>query len=284
MATSRTIGRLTAQSVVVPTPRRHVLKVTATILSNIVVLVILFQVYKLVRKTFILRGESIGFVHAEQIIDLQKRLHIFVEPQLQQWVIGHEWLIKGLNWYYAGFMWSFYLCCGLAIIFAPVRFRELRRVFILSMILALPWYALYPLAPPRFMPEYGFVDTMKVFGPNFYKAGGLITANQFAAMPSMHIGWTTIGAFMIAAAFPYRRIGSAVGILHVGIMVLTVMATGNHYVLDVIGGWVIVAAAFGVSRILPDPFPRPWRSRSRITSATERTSPPGNPSKVVSVQ
>lgn len=59
--------------------------------------------------------------------------------------------------------------------FAPARFLYLRRVFFLTMILALPWYIIYPLAPPRFMQPFGwdFVDTLAVYGPNYFSGPSL---------------------------------------------------------------------------------------------------------------
>jgi hypothetical protein len=267
MATSRTIGRQTSNSPALAIRGRHIATVAATIIANISLFMVLFQLYKMVRKTFIQRGEIVGYHHAEQIISLQKRLHISMEAHLQSWIIPHEWLIRGLNWYYAGFMWTFYGCCVIAIALAPARFRFYRRVFLLSMLFALPWYAIYPLAPPRFMPQYGFIDTLKVYGPNYFSGGGLVTANQYAAMPSMHIGWTTIGVFMLAAAIPYRRIGLIIGLTHLSIMTLTVMATANHYLLDAVGGWMIVAAALATAHFLPTPIPAPWR-RWTVRSST----------------
>lgn len=240
--------------------RRSIGRVVLAIVANIGAFMVLFQLYKLVRKQFIQRAESIGYDHAVQIIDLEKRLHLFFEPDLQRWAMRHEWLIRGLNWYYAGFMWTFYASAVIAIIASSTLYPKLRRVFLLSMLLALPWYAIYPLAPPRFMPDYGLVDTLAIYGPNYFnKSGGLVTANQFAAMPSMHIGWTTIGCMMLAASIRRWRIGTLLGIFHLSMMTLTVMATGNHYVADVVGGWLIVAAAFGLARVLPDPLPLPWR-------------------------
>src|SRR5215211_4053853 len=233
---------------------RAVGRTLVMIVANIGAFMVLFQAYKMVRKQFIQRAEAVAFDNAIQIIDLEKRLHLFFEPDLQSWVLRHEWLIRTLNYYYSYFMWTFYVCCVAAIIFAPARFRRYRRVFLLSMLLALPWYAIYPLAPPRFMSNYGypFVDTLMVYGPMYFKQGGLVTANQFAAMPSMHIGWTTIGAFMLAAAFPWHRIGAIIGALHVTIMTITVMSTGHHWWLDFVGGWLVVAAAFSLARILPE--------------------------------
>jgi len=284
MATSRTNGRLTAHRDAAATTRRPVLLVIATFVANILAFMLLFQVYKLVRKTFIQRAEVVGFDHAHQIVDIQQRLHIFIEPGLQKWAMSHEWLIRSLNWYYAGFMWGFYLCCLAAMIYSPERYRELRRVFLLTMVLALPWYVIYPLAPPRFMPEYGFFDTLKLYGPNYFKEGGMVTANQFAAMPSMHIGWTTVGAFMLAAAIPYRRIGPTLAVLHVSIMTITVMATGNHYVLDAIGGWMIVGAAFLVARRLPAQFPFPWVNKREPIVPPDIAVPATSSSRAISAR
>jgi membrane-associated phospholipid phosphatase len=238
-------------------------RVAGAVFANIAVFMVLFQVYKSVRKTFIQRAESVGHGHAEQIIDLEKRLHIFVEPDIQGWLLRHEELIRPFNRYYSWFMWLFYACCVVAIALAPVRFRRLRRVFLLTMVIALPWYAIYPLAPPRFMPQYGFIDTLAVYGPQYFKDNGLVKGNHYAAMPSMHVGWTTVGAFMLAAAIPYKRIGAILGALHVAMMSMTVVVTANHFVLDIVGGWLVVFAAFGVARLLPDEIRWPWQRRAR---------------------
>ena len=228
---------------------------------NIGLFLILFQLYKMARRTFIQRGESVGFEHARDIIALQERLHLNIELGIQRWAIDHEWIIRSLNWYYASFMWVFYGCCIVAMTLAPARYRPLRRVFLASMVLALPWYALYPLAPPRFMTEYGFVDTLAIYGPNYFSEEGLVTANRFAAMPSMHIGWSTIGALMLAVSIPAWRgipFGPLLALFHTGMMTLTVMATGNHFILDAVGGWLVVAGAFLVAALIPG-WRNPWR-------------------------
>ncbi|MDQ2682365.1 MAG: phosphatase PAP2 family protein [Chloroflexota bacterium] len=228
-------------------------------LLNLGMFLVLFQLYKLVRKTYISRGETVGYEHAEQIIGWQKSLHIFFEPDLQAWILDRpEWVIRYLNHYYVGFMPLFYASCAAALLFSPVRFRFWRRVFLCSMVLALPWYLIYPLAPPRFMPQYGFIDTLMVYGPKYFSSDGLVAANQYAAMPSMHIGWTTIAALMLWTCIPKVKgipIGPILGTLHISIMTLTVMATGNHYFLDAVGGWIIIGGAILLALFLTDRFP-----------------------------
>ena len=103
-----------------------------------------------------------------------------------------------------------------------------------------------------------FIDTLKIWGPNYFSSSGLVSANQFAAMPSMHIGWSTIGALTVATCLPRIKgfpIGWVIGGFHVTMMTLTVMATGNHYFLDEVGGWLVVAVALVLAWFLTDRFP-----------------------------
>lgn len=239
---------------------------------NIGAFMVLFQAYKMVRQTFAQRSEAIGYDNAHRLISWQQHLHVFIEPNLQHWALSHEWLIRALNWNYFLFMPAFYPYCALGIAFARSRFRHLRRVFLFSMALALPWYAIFPLAPPRFMTDYGLIDTLQTFGPVADTGGGLVKANQFAAMPSMHIGWTTIGACMLAAAIPNKIIGRAGAVLVVSWMCLTVMATGNHYVLDLVGGWIVVALSFGLASLSERYGPLATKTAPKLAAAAPLTS------------
>lgn len=240
--------------------------------SQILLFLLLFQAYKLVRKTFITRAESVAFDHALQILDIQGALNTNVELDLQRWVLDRGDLILFFNYVYAYYMYGFYACAMILLILAPARYRYLRRVFILSMIIAVPWYVIYPLAPPRFMAPYGwpFVDTLAVYGPNYHSESGLVTANRFAAMPSMHSGWTLVAAIMIAGALPWKRIGQGIGVFLVILISYTVIVTGNHYWLDIIGGWAVVGAALLINRWLPYPLQLPWTASDPAPTQPDR--------------
>lgn len=227
--------------------------------ANVIVFNILFQLYKTVRRSFAVRSERIGHAHADQIIAWEKDLHLYFEADLQHWVLSlNHSVITFLSWYYAAMIWTFYACCVVAIALRPHVYPRYRRVFIYTMVIALPWYALYPLAPPRFTPGEGFIDATGIFGPADVTKSHIVQANRFAAMPSMHVGWTTIGGLMLAMALPKYKIGWFLGTLLVALMCFTVMATGNHWWLDFIGGWIVVALAFGFARILPEWVDIPW--------------------------
>ncbi len=244
---------------------RRVIGTAWWVVGQLALLFTLFQIYKMVRKTFFLRAEDIAFANALQILRWQERLGIDIELDLQRRVLEQEGLIWFFNRYYSYFTWAFYLSAACVMLANPRAYRRLRRVFFVSMLLALPWYAIYPLAPPRFMEPYGypFVDTLAVYGPKYFSETGIVQGNRFAAMPSMHIAWTVVAAAMLAAAFRRWRLGTILGTLHVVLMCVTVVVTGNHYVLDIVGGFLLDAAAFGIVALLPARLPWSW-SRSAV--------------------
>lgn len=235
-------------------------------MSQILLFLVLFQAYKLVRRTFITRAESVAFDNALAILNIQGALNTNVELDLQRWVLDRGDLILFFNNVYAYYIYGFYACAIVLLILAPARYRYLRRVFILSMVIALPWYVIYPLAPPRFMEPYGwpFVDTLAVYGPNYHSESGLVTANRLAAMPSMHCGWTLVAAIMIAGALPWKWVGRGIGAFLVILIAYTVIVTGNHYWLDIIGGWAVVGMALLINRWLPYPLRLPWSASATV--------------------
>lgn len=238
----------------------------AFILSQVAVFFLMFQIYKMARKTFIQRAEGVAYGHAVDVLHLEARLGLDFELPLQQWVLRQpEWIIHVFNNFYAYYMYVFYACMIVAMVFAVERWRYLRRWFFISMAIATPLYLIYPLAPPRFMQPYGwdFVDTLAVYGPNYFSENGLVTANRFAAMPSMHVGWTTLAAITLAVCLPWRKIGIVIAAALIVMISLTVMITGNHYWLDGVAGWVVIAVAALINRALPYPLPIrwPWQPR-----------------------
>jgi membrane-associated phospholipid phosphatase len=206
-----------------------------------------------------------------------------VELPMQQWVLERGSLIDFFNFYYQNFKPALYLCAALCLILAPVGFRRVWRYFMIATLIALPWYTLYPLAPPRFMEQFGypFVDTLAVYAGVQSSSDVVGGANQFAAMPSMHIGWTTFAALWLAAALPRWRIGALLGGLHLTLMCMTVVVTGNHYVMDIVGGFIVAGAAIAAGRFLSSERIRHWwpaRRLGRSGSRAGRTSAPaGSP-------
>jgi hypothetical protein len=232
---------------------RSVPRVVISLVIQIGAIYLILQAYSFVRRSIWQRSPEVAFDHALDVVDLQRWLGLSVdrvELPLQRFALEHGWLIDVFNAYYRNMKLAVFLAAGLAVIFAPAGYRRVRRLFLWATLVAFPWFALYPLAPPRFMEPYGydFVDTLAVIGGTVSKSGGLAGANQYAAMPSMHIGWSVVAAAWIAVALPWKRVGTVLGVVHVVIMSAAVMATGNHFWLDIAGGFVVVVAAIGLDR------------------------------------
>lgn len=243
--------------------------------SQILLFMGLFQLYKMVRKVSIPEPEY-AFRNARQILDFQGALHLNFELDLQKWVLDQDrFFILAINRYYAHYMIGFYVLTMICLLLTPERYKYLRRVFFISMVLALPWFYFYPLAPPRFLAEphvagfddlrvFAFLDTLREYGPIYFSDDGFVAANRYAAMPSMHCGWAMIGGFFIAAALPWKWLGRSLAVIVTLGMGFTVMVTGNHYWLDVIVGWGVVGASLFINRLLPYPLPIrwPWQERA----------------------
>ncbi len=129
----------------------------------------------------------------------------------------------------------------------PQLYRGARTVIVTTTLLALLGFYLYPTAPPRLLPGLGYVDTVL----KFHTWGSLADpniaehSNQFAAMPSLHIGWAIWCGLSIFAAARHLWI-RIVGLLYpVGTLVV-IVGTANHYILDAVGGAAVVALAFAV--------------------------------------
>jgi hypothetical protein len=129
-------------------------------------------------------------------------------------------------------------------------FYFIRNMFLAAMALALVGYALYPTAPPRLMPEWGFTDTIALATGTRVdneKVSALI--NLYAAVPSMHVCFSLmIGGSMFALT--RRRWARVLWLCYPLLVTWVVVATGNHYLFDAVLGAVTAGIAYGIARAL----------------------------------
>ncbi|MFK0253250.1 phosphatase PAP2 family protein [Streptomyces sp. NPDC090445] len=200
-------------------------------------------------------GRSHAEAHGRQIIGIERTLGIDIEHAVNQAVVNTPWLEKFFNFYYTSFHFVIPLTIlGVLYWRRPGDYRWARASLGLATVLALAGFWLYPLAPPRLMPGLGFIDT--VHGPQDLANPqyGAMTAisNQYAAMPSLHFGWSLWCGVVIVALAP-KAWQKLLGALHPLITVCAIVATANHWVLDAAGGAVVVAAGFGLVYVLSGP-------------------------------
>ncbi|MCQ8770084.1 phosphatase PAP2 family protein [Streptomyces sp. AA8] len=198
---------------------------------------------------------SLAEAHGRQILGIEEFLHIDVEHGFNHFVAGVGWLTDAMNYYYGTF--HFLVPVSLLVylyVRRPGTYRWARTALSLATLIALAGFWAYPLAPPRLMPGLGFVDTANgpqdLDHPDF----GALTelSNQYAAMPSLHIGWSLWCGVVIAAVAPKPWM-KCLGMLYPLLTLSVIVGTANHYVLDAVGGALVVLFGFALQYALSGP-------------------------------
>ncbi|MEU0723046.1 phosphatase PAP2 family protein [Streptomyces sp. NPDC006140] len=213
-------------------------------------------------------GRAEAEEHGMQVYGLERALHIDIEHWVNHTVVRIDWLRNFFDFYYTSFHFAVPLTV-LAILYwrRPAEYRWARSALGFATLLALVGFWLYPLAPPRLMPTLGFIDTVHGVQDFSQPDYGTLTAltNQYAAMPSLHFGWSLWCGVVIAVLAP-RWWLKALGLLHPLCTASAIVATANHWVLDAAGGAVVVGAGFALTYVLSGPRPA-------TAAATERERP-----------
>jgi membrane-associated phospholipid phosphatase len=188
-----------------------------------------------------------------RIIDIERTLHVFVEPSVQAWALNKHWLIDGADWIYLN--GHFLVTLGvLAFIYARRNrsFYFVRNTFLIAMVIAVVAYWLYPTAPPRLMPEWGFSDAIKQFtGITVEKGPSSEVLNLYAAVPSMHVCFAIMLGWPMAK-LARRRPVKVAWALYPLLITFVVIVTGNHYLMDVfLGALTAGVSALLAHRVLP---------------------------------
>jgi membrane-associated phospholipid phosphatase len=207
--------------------------------------------------------KSVAMAHGQQVIDFERTTHTFFEPSLQAFFIPANWIVDFANQIYMNSQFAVVLGFFFWIyVFRNESFYFVRNMFIVAMGLALVGYTLYPTAPPRLFPGFGFVDTINDFsGVNHDSAFVKVFINPYAAIPSMHCAF----AMMIGvsgALISRHRWTKAFWVAWPLLIAWVVIVTGNHYWVDVALGWgVALTSALVAGRLLARAGPEAWSWR-----------------------
>lgn len=233
------------------------------LLVELAVLVVGLFAYRLVR-LFVKDEIDQALLNSQRVVDWERTLGIFNEVDLQATILSNDWIIWSLNRYYffAHFLGTFIWVCWM-FVFHHEHYGRVRRVLFGTTFGALTIHIAFPLAPPRWFPDMGFVDTLQTYGPKIYDSETITnTANQIAAMPSLHVSWALIGAWGLIKAS--RSSWRWVSALHPAAMTGAVVLTGNHWWLDVFGAIALVIAVI----VLDAPIQR-WLERRKERTRSE---------------
>jgi hypothetical protein len=207
---------------------------------------VMFELYRFGR--LLTRGEqAAAYTHALQVHHLEHAMHLPSEAMVQGWVPWDSVLHAANIYYFSVHFPSMIAFLVWGYLFRPrAQYRWARNLVIALTGTALVVHIIFPLAPPRMFPQWGFVDTMTTYGPNAYAGTSGAMANQFAAMPSLHIGWAALIAYVIYRTGPRWLAWIAGG--HLALTVLVVVVTANHYWIDGMVALMLLAGAVLVIR------------------------------------
>jgi len=188
-------------------------------------------------------GPAPALRNAARIVDLERALGLFRERDLQQLLAGPAPIVDAWNFLYSHAFLAVVIGVLLWLVVAdPPRYRCYRNALGASAAIALLLIALYPVAPPRLVPGLGIDDTVVSAGnPHRF-------ANEYAAIPSLHVGWLALTGWVLAQplrgrARPLVMVGPGLG------MLLVVIVTGNHYWFDgLVGAAVSIGPAIALDR------------------------------------
>jgi PAP2 superfamily len=233
---------------VVAPPREHPESRPRTRLwVEFVVIVWLCWIYDAITNLAPLRLHE-AIAHAQGVLHLEQALGVDPELALDRWLAGHHTLGLILSDYYdnAHFVVTLGLLAWLWWRRADV-YRPLRNTLVLVNVLAFVVFWRYPVAPPRMLVHQGFSDVVAsthAFGS--WHTGSLASqANQLAAMPSLHIAWA-LWCTLVLWSITKRRWLRVLAVLYPCLTAFAVLATGNHFVLDILGGALVLALAAAI--------------------------------------
>ena len=191
-------------------------------------------------------SSSGGLAHGRAIWHAERWLHIPSETSLQHLVLGTTWLVRAADYYYA----TAHLT-GMVVFLVWLwlrhrdRYPHWRNVVVAFTAIALLIETI-PVAPPRLIGHTGLVDTAMVNGQSVYAFVGSNLADQYAALPSIHVGWAVlIGVAVYRSTTGWWR---GVGAMHALITILVVVMTANHYWLDAVAAVAVLAVAAAIAR------------------------------------
>lgn len=188
--------------------------------------------------------------NARALTDVERAMRLDWEGELQSWLLDNDVLVNLANWVYIYGHWPVVVAVMvLLFVRLPHRYYLLRNALFISGAIGLIVFALVPVAPPR-LGVLDLVDTVTQRSSSYraLQPPGLI--NRYAALPSLHFGWNLLVAVVLWRSTAQKAVRVAVLVM-VPLMAFAVVATANHYVVDVLAGAVVALAGLTLAWKLP---------------------------------
>ncbi len=215
-------------------------------MAEALVLALAWQAYRWGR--YLVRDQQqAAFDNADRLLAFESFFGIQQLERTQNLVLGSGGLIHVVNRYY---VYTHVAVTVATLVWLAVwhhhSYPRFRNAIVCATGTGLLIHGLFPLAPPRMVQDLGLTDTLMVYGPSVYSPDQAASiTNQFAAMPSFHVGWAVLVALAVitVASSPWRWLA----VIHPLMMSFCVMATANHYLTDALIGAAVVAMGLQAS-------------------------------------
>ena len=206
--------------------------------------------------------------NAEAVYRIERTLGIAWESAAQSLIVGSETLVTLANWVYIWGHWPVIIAAALFLYtHRPVHYRVLRNAMIASGLIGFVFFYVVPTAPPR-LAGLGLTDTVLEQSHSYRALQPPSVTNQYAAMPSLHFGWNLLVGIVLFTAFACLAVRVFAVAMPIA-MGFAVVATANHFVLDVAAGLLVVALGLALALALE-------RRRPDLDEAPGATQNPNN--------
>lgn len=226
---------------------RGVSDAVASVLTQLLMITAAFALYFLVRD--LTKNQTAdAFENAEAIFEFERALGIAWEKAAQDTILNYDFLVTFFNWVYMYFHWPVLAFAAVfTFVVARPHYITYRNAMIVSGMIGLAFFALYPVAPPRLADPTSFFDSLAVLSKSFevLQPQGLV--NRYAALPSFHVGWNMLAGAALWHGSRHWAIRSF-SVVSPALMTLAVVVTANHWVVDVVAGLLIAGVALLVAR------------------------------------
>lgn len=180
--------------------------------------------------------------NAKRVVDFERALGLFIEPELQARIAGNHAIVTFFNWVYIWWHWPVIIVTAVWLfVRRPRAFYLVRNTFLISGTVGLVIFALFPVAPPR-LAELDIIDTVTRYSNSYRVLQPPSFVNQYAAVPSLHLGWNLIiGLFLVreSRVLAVRIFGVVMPVA----MFAAIVLTANHYIVDGFAGVALALAA-----------------------------------------
>jgi PAP2 superfamily len=219
-------------------------KIAVTTARELALVMVLYGIWQKVRELAVTKTAG-AIENAHSLWDFEQRIHMPSEEALQKVFIDNRPVMQFLNVYYGG---AHVPAAGALLIWVFWRHRDrysaVRNTFALTIAGCITIQALVPMAPPRFLPDLGFIDAGLKYHLSVYGTGGSGVSNELAAMPSLHVGWCVLVAIAVIAISTSKW--RWLILLHPVLTILSITITANHWWLDGVVAVMVLCVAWAL--------------------------------------